>query len=135
MKLVVPQINLILAWSWILLGFISGMMLGMNFHREDWMGGYGSFPRRMYRLGHISFFGLGTVNLMFFITVRSLAAAELPLHLASWSFIVGAITMPICCFGTAHHPKLRTLFAIPVMSLIVGGVLLLWIVMKHTKDF
>jgi len=63
--------NLILAWLWILLGFVSGMMLGMFFHGENWLGGYGSFKRRMYRLGHISFFGLGAVNLLFWLTVQN----------------------------------------------------------------
>jgi hypothetical protein len=57
--------NLTLAWLWILLGFVSGMVLGLFFHRENWLGGYGSFQRRMYRLGHISFFGLGAVNALF----------------------------------------------------------------------
>ncbi|HXR49058.1 MAG TPA: hypothetical protein VN784_16610, partial [Candidatus Limnocylindrales bacterium] len=59
--------NLFLAWLWILLGFVTGMALGLFFHHENWLGGYGSFKRRMYRLGHISFFGLGAVNLLFWL--------------------------------------------------------------------
>ena len=42
--------NLFLAWLWILLGFVTGMVLGLFFHHENWLGGYGSFKRRMYRL-------------------------------------------------------------------------------------
>src|SRR5206468_12363049 len=53
-----PQLNLLAAWSGILLGFISGLVFGLFFHREGWLGGYSSFKRRLYRLGHISFFGL-----------------------------------------------------------------------------
>ena len=30
--------NLILAWLWILLGFAAGMVLGMFFHGENWLG-------------------------------------------------------------------------------------------------
>ncbi len=37
------NLNLFLAWLWILLGFVSGMVLGLFFHRENWLGGYGSF--------------------------------------------------------------------------------------------
>ena len=44
------------------------MVLGMFFHGENWLGGYASFKRRMYRLGHISFFGLGAVNMLFCLT-------------------------------------------------------------------
>lgn len=131
MNITVPNLNLVLAWSWILLGFVSGMILGANFHREDWLGGYSSFPRRLYRLGHISFFGLGTVNLMFYLTVHNLPALGSSVVSASWAFIVGGITMPICCLGTAHNPKFRMFFAIPVASLIVGGSLLLWEVIKR----
>ncbi len=87
------QLNLIVAWLWILLGFVSGMVLGLFFHRENWLGGYASFKRRMYRLGHISFFGLGAVNLLFWLSVRNLSAAGPLADFASGAFIVGAITM------------------------------------------
>ena len=45
-------------------------------------------------------------------------------------FIVGAITMPLCCVLMAHNPKLRHLFAVPVVSLILAGTLTLWEVIK-----
>ncbi len=122
--------NLILAWLWILLGFTSGMVLGMFFHGENWLGGYGSFKRRMYRLGHISFFGLGAVNLLFCLTVQNLPLAGPLIHSASLAFIVGAITMPVCCVVMAHFPKAHLIFAVPVVSLITGGVLTLLVVIK-----
>lgn len=122
--------NLILAWLWILLGFISGMALGMFFHGENWLGGYGSFKRRMYRLGHISFFGLGAVNLLFYLTVQNCSLAGQLVSVASWAFIVGAITMPVCCVVMAHFPKAHMIFAVPVVSLIAGGILTLMEVIK-----
>jgi len=122
--------NLILAWLWILLGFTSGMVLGMFFHGEHWLGGYAGFKRRMYRLGHISFFGLGAVNLLFCLTVQSFSLAGPPIHIASLAFIVGAIAMPVCCAVMAHFPKAHMIFAVPVVSLIAGGILILWEVIK-----
>lgn len=124
------QLNLTLAWLWVFLGFASGFYLGLHFHKEDWLGGYGSRKRRLYRLGHISFFGLAIINLMFYFTARSLATTGLPVAVASWSFIVGAVTMPVCCLIMAHRPKLRLLFAIPVSSLILAGALTLMEVIK-----
>jgi len=124
------SLNLIAAWTGILLGFLSGMMLGMFFHREEWLGGYGSFRRRMYRLGHISFFGLGAVNLFFWITMKLSTAAGTLVDVASGAFILGAITMPLCCVIMAHFPKLHLTFAVPVASLITGGVLTLLEVVK-----
>jgi hypothetical protein len=122
--------NLILAWLWILLGFISGMALGMFFHGENWLGGYGSFKRRMYRLGHISFFGLGAVNLLFWLTAQNFSLSGSLIHFASLAFIVGAIAMPVCCVVMAHFPKAHLVFSVPVVSLITGGVLTLMEVIK-----
>jgi hypothetical protein len=124
------KINLLLAWLLILLGFVTGMVLGMFFHGENWLGGYNSFMRRMYRLGHISFFGLGVVNLCFYLTVKSLSAAGNSAGVASWLFIVGAVTMPLSCVIMAHFPKAHAIFAIPVSSLIAGAVLTLMEVAK-----
>ena len=118
------QSNLLAAWVGMLLGFLSGLVLGLCFHRENWLGGYGSFKRRLYRLAHISLFGLGAVNLFFYLTARTLAPGS-ELALASSAFIIGAITMPICCVIMAHFPNTRMLFSLPVVSLITGGVLTL----------
>lgn len=122
--------NLILAWLWILLGFTSGMVLGMFFHGENWLGGYASFKRRMYRLGHISFFGLGAVNLLFCLTVQNFSLAGPLIHFASLAFITGAMAMPVCCVVMAHFPKAHMIFAVPVVSLIAGGILILLEVIK-----
>jgi hypothetical protein len=130
MKTDAAQINLTLAWLWILLGFVSGMVIGMFFHREDWLGGYASFKRRLYRLAHISFFGLGAVNLFFWLTVKTLPASNPLPAVASWAFVLGAITMPICCALMAHFPKLHLIFAVPVISLIAGAGLTLPAVMR-----
>jgi hypothetical protein len=119
------QINLVLAWLWLLLGFVSGLGLGMNFHHESWLGGYTSLRRRLYRLGHISFFGLGAVNLLFWLTARTLSHAGPPVAVASWAFVVGAITMPLCCLIMAHAPRLHLIFAVPVLGLVTGGALML----------
>jgi hypothetical protein len=125
----IPQLNLVLAWAWVLLGFVSGMTLGLGFHREGWLGGYGSLRRRLYRLGHISFFGLALINLMFYFTARIPSEMGL-LARAGHLFVIGAIAMPCCCLVMAHYPKARLLFAIPVISLIGGAALTLWEVAK-----
>jgi hypothetical protein len=118
-----PELNLILAWAWISLGFVSGMLLGLGFHREDWLGGYSSFKRRLYRLAHISCFGLGALNLGFWLTLQALRPSGLLIEIAAWAFVAGAISMPICCLLMAHRPRSRPLFAFPVLSLLLGGVL------------
>ncbi|MGH8103517.1 MAG: hypothetical protein ACREJQ_03240, partial [bacterium] len=66
------HLNLVIAWLWIALGFLGGFVLGLNFHRDDWLGGYASFPRRLYRLAHIAVLALGIMNLLFYFTVQTL---------------------------------------------------------------
>ena len=124
------QINLLLAWLWILLGFLSGMVLGVFFRSENWLGGYASFKRRLYRLGHISLSALGAVNLLFYLSAQNFSAGSPRALFASWAFVVGAITMPVCCVVMAHFPKSHLLFAVPVLSLMTGGVLTLMEVIK-----
>jgi len=123
MNLNIPQPNLVAAWLGILLGFVSGMMLGMFFHDEKWLGGYASHKRRLYRLGHISFFGLGAVNLFFWLTAKNISAPGTNWAWASGLFVLGAVTMPLCCALMAHWPKLHLLFSVPVVSLIAAAVL------------
>jgi len=119
------RMNLLLAWLGILCGFLSGLYLGLNFHRETWLGGYGSFQRRLYRLGHISFFGLAVVNFMFYFTAQKFSDPNPLLAGASWAFIIGAISMPLCCVLMAHFPRTHLAFAVPVLSLITGALLTL----------
>jgi hypothetical protein len=118
--------NLFAGWIGLLCGVVSGAVIGLFFHREDWMGGYDSFRRRLTRLGHISFFGLGFVNLFFGLTVAALHLADSPaLSLAGRCLLVGAVTMPTCCFLSAWRKPFRHLFPIPVVSVLAGIVLLL----------
>ena len=115
-----PTLNLIGGWLGMLAGVVSGAVLGLFFHRDDWMGGYGSYRRRLARLGHIAFFGLGFVNLLFAATSAELSLQRSALAIASWSLIAGAITMPVCCFLSAWRKPFRHLFPVPVLSVTAG---------------
>jgi len=121
----IASLNLLTGWLGMLGGVISGAIIGLFFHQEGWMGGYASFRRRMTRLGHISFWGLGLINMMFAFSVR---AVELPIinaQVASVGFILGLVTMPLCCFLTAWRESFRHLFPLPVICVLVGVVSLL----------
>jgi hypothetical protein len=111
-----------------LAGVLFGAIVGLYFHREDWMGGYASHRRRLTRLGHISFFGLGFLNLFFGVTAGPLNLHNGSLRTASISLIIAAITMPICCFLSAWKKPFRHLFPIPVVAATTGilAILLGW---------
>ena len=118
-------LNLMTGWLAMLGGVLSGAITGLFFHREDWMGGYGSYRRRLTRLGHISFFGLGFLNLIFAATSPQLLLHGRWLATASWALIVGAIAMPVCCFLTAWRKPMRHLFPIPVFAVTTGIIAIL----------
>jgi hypothetical protein len=121
----IASLNLLAGWIGVLGGVISGAAIGLFFHREEWLGGYSSFRRRMTRLGHISFFGLGFINLMFAFSIRMIVFPLYAVQVASQCFIVGLVAMPFCCFLTAWHKTFRYLFPIPVLSVLIGIVALL----------
>lgn len=112
--------NLLAGWLAILCGLISGAVGGLLFHRDEWMGGYNSYRRRMARLGHIAFSGLGFLNLAFAVTALPMNLHGTVLKVASVSMIAGAVTMPACCFLTAWRKPLRHLFPIPVAAILTG---------------
>ena len=135
MKIQLSDLNLILAWVWIVLGFASGLALGLKFRQEDWLGGYASLKRRLYRLAHVSLFGLGALNLLFHLTARIIPKMAGFTEVAASLFVVGAMAMPVCCVVVAHRPKAHVLFAVPVLSLLAAGTLTLWMVIRHYWRF
>lgn len=120
-----PDVNYQVGWIAILIGLAIGTVLGLFFHREDWLGGYASWRRRMIRLGHFSFFGTGFLNLAFVFSMEHLGLRTLPL-MASSGFVVGAVTMPAICFLSAWRSSFRHLFFIPVVSLLLATADLLF---------
>jgi hypothetical protein len=99
--------------------------MGLFFSREDWLGGYGTWRRRMTRLGHVSFFGLGFVNIAFELSVSRLALPrDTALAAASYSLCLGAATMPLVCYLAAWRKPFRHLFFVPVAA-VAAGVLTL----------
>jgi hypothetical protein len=116
-------INLYAGWAGILCGVMAGAVIGLFFHHESWLGGYASWPRRMLRLGHISFFGIGFINLAFALT-----AARLGLAGGAWASILllaAAVGMPLVCFVSAFWKPFRNLFPVPVLCVLVAVAWLL----------
>jgi hypothetical protein len=113
------MINWYVGWSMILTAFASGALLGLFFHREDFLGGYTTFRRRVLRLGHIALAALGMINILFALSSAS-AEPSLRGTLASVGFIVGGVTMPAVCFLSSWRVGFRHLFFIPVSALVIA---------------
>lgn len=108
-------------WGLILTAFVTGAILGLFFYREDFLGGYASFRRRILRLGHIALAALGAINILYGLSPLA-SEPSLETRVASLGFIIGGVTMPAVCFLTSWRAGFRHLFFIPVSALIVAAI-------------
>ncbi|MEO5879524.1 MAG: hypothetical protein ABIR22_05115 [Candidatus Eisenbacteria bacterium] len=118
--------NAVFGWCSILAGFLTGMLLGMGFHREEFLGGYASLRRRMLRLGHIALVALGGLNVLFALSASQLRLGPAALAVASGAWMFGGVAMPLCCALMAFWPAVRPLFALPIVSLSLAAGLVIW---------
>ena len=115
------DLNILAAWLGILCGVSGGALAGLFFHDDAWLGGYGSWRRRLTRLGHISFFGIAFLNLAFAVTLRQPGWAP---HSALPGAALAAAQglMPMACFLAAWRKPWRHAFVVPVGCVLVGVV-------------
>lgn len=112
--------NLYFAWAWILCGLLTGTVQGLAFHQEEWMGGYGSWRRRLTRLGHISFFGTGLLNIALALSAAALDLSRGAVLTSALLVLAGSIAMPPVCYLAAWKKRFRHLFFLPVVGLVTG---------------
>jgi hypothetical protein len=122
MVAILHSLNFMGGWSLILAGFLVGAAVGLGLCRDDFLGGYTSFRRRLIRLGHIALIALGMLNVLFAVAAPAGGPA---IRVASALLIAGALAMPTVCFLTAWKSSTRHLFFIPVLCLVVAVILIL----------
>jgi hypothetical protein len=112
--------SLVVGWITMIGGVVSGSIIGLLFHHADWLGGYASFRRRLVRLAHISFFGIGFLNVLFGVTAAALPLDAGATRVGSTALMIAAVAMPANCLLTAWREPFRHLFFIPVLAVTVG---------------
>lgn len=113
-------LGLIVAWSGIAMGITSGVVLGLGFANAQWLGGYGSWQRRLLRLGHIAPIGLGVLTGMAALTMRHCGTTSLVIPLC-WAIAV--VGMPVVCALAAWRVPWRHAFVVPVMAAAIAIIL------------
>ncbi len=116
--------NFTAGWWLILAAFVSGAIIGLGFHHEEYLGGYGSFRRRLLRLGHIALAALGMLNVVYGLSPVA-TGITLRSTLPGLLLICGAIAMPVVCFLSAWQKSFRHLFFVPVVLLLSAVILIL----------
>jgi hypothetical protein len=118
----IHPLNWTAGWLLILASFLVGAVLGLFFHRDDFLGGYQSFPRRLLRLGHIALAALGMLNVLYALSPWP-TPGDWTSSAASACFVAGGIAMPAICFLSAWRRPFRHLFAFPVIALVTAVAL------------
>jgi hypothetical protein len=118
------DLNIAVAWAGILCGVLGGAAAGLYFHRDEWLGGYGSWRRRLMRLGHLAFFGIALLNLAFAVTVAQ-PGWNVSSPVPGLSLAAAQGLMPLLCYLSAWRKPFRHGFVLPVACVLVGVVGLL----------
>jgi hypothetical protein len=111
--------NFTTGWWLMLAAFASGAGIGLGFHREEFLGGYGSFRRRLLRLGHIALAALGMLNVIYGLSPVAVGGGTRAL-LPGMLLMAGAVAMPLVCFLSAWRKPFRHLFFVPVLLLLAA---------------
>ncbi len=131
----IGQINVIFGWTWMNLGFLTGLLLGVRAEpfgldprREapQWRGGYASTERRLFRLGHIAFVMLSLLNVVFGQCIDAAHLAPAWKQAASASLIFGAVGMPLLCFASARWRVLKVLLGLPATAILGANLIIAW---------
>ena len=117
--------SIVVGWVTMVGGVISGSIIGLLFHNADWLGGYNSFRRRLVRLAHIAFFGIGILNILFGLSATALSLNPDAVRIGSTALMIAAVAMPLNCLLTAWREPFRHLFFIPVLAVTVGIISIL----------
>ncbi len=119
------------AWVSMAVGAATGLTLGLwSFDGPApvpaWLGEYDDTSRRMARLGHIAFFGLGLVNLALAANLPRFALGPGAARAASRLMNFGNVFLPLTLFAAAAHRPLKYLMPFPAVAVFLALALAAW---------
>ncbi len=124
-RLAAGDFNLVVGWASLAAGAISGLVLGLwSFDGPvdvpAWIGAYGDTPRRLIRLGHIAFFGLGILNILLARELPRLALGAEAMRAAFRCMNFGNVFLPVTLFVAAIYPPLKYVLPVPATSVSIA---------------
>jgi hypothetical protein len=91
-----------------------------------WIGAYGDTSRRLVRLGHIAFIGLGILNVLLAREIPRSSLGPRAGRLASRSMSFGNVGLPLALFAAAAWRPLKPLMAPPALAVFLALGLAAW---------
>ena len=120
--------NRVLGWTSLAAGVGVGLVMGLwsfdgPLQPPAWIGEYTDTSRRLVRLGHIAFLGLGFIDILIERELARSSLGRAGRAIASWSMVIGNVLLPIALFGAAAYRPLKYFMAIPATSVFLALVL------------
>jgi hypothetical protein len=114
-----------IGWVCACLGAATGLILGLwSFDGPlavpGWLGEYDQTSRRLARLGHIAFFGLGILNILLAGEMRRTALGSLGRRVASWAMNFGNVFLPLTLFAAAAYRPLKYSIGAPALAVFIA---------------
>ena len=130
--------NRIIGWMSLALGAGTGMVMGLwSFDgpvaTPSWLGDYGETSRRLVRLGHIAFFGLGILNLLLARELPRLSLGGPARRTAARAMNFGNVFLPLTLFAAAGYHPLKYAMTLPVSAVFLALVLTVWGVCRQEE--
>jgi acyl carrier protein len=118
----IRQLSRAIALTSLMLGAASGLFLGLwafggPLPKPAWFADYGALSRRLFRLGHIAFFGLGMLNLILTRQLPALALSERSIRNALASMNFGNVLLPPTLLATGVHAPFAYLLPVPALCI------------------
>jgi hypothetical protein len=114
-------------WASTCLGAASGLIMGLwsfdgPFPVPGLLGEYDQTARRLARLGHIAFFGLGILNILMAGELRRWSLSPWGRRVASWAMNFGNVFLPLTLFAAAAYRPLKFCMGAPAFAVFVALV-------------
>ena len=123
--------NRVVAWTGFCLGAASGMLMGLwafdgPLAPPAGFTDYSDTSRRLLRLGHIAFFGIGYLNLLLAWELPALGLGQAAKQVAARCMNFANIFLPLTLMAAAVYPPLKYLLPVPATSAIAALCLVAW---------
>jgi hypothetical protein len=119
------SLNFAVGWTSLATGAVTGLVLGLwSFGGPvpvpEWIGDYDALPRRLLRLGHIAFFGLGILNIMLARHLGRPRGFSSHGRLALGAMNFGNVFLPITLIIAAAVEPAKYLMSVPAMAVTIA---------------
>ena len=133
------QRNRKVGWVSLAVGIGVGLIMGMwsfdgPVKTPGWLGEYSDTPRRLARLGHIAFIGLGMLNILVARELPNLTLGLRSRRIAAGTMNFGNVFLPLTLFAAAAFHPAKYAMALPATSVFIALTLVAVGVCRQNRD-